>query len=390
MPEQLKVRAIASLAEIGADTWDVVCQASGNSCLNSHAFLSAFETSKSVCPETGWQPHHLLLESVTEDRSELIAAIPLYVKSHSYGEFIFDWAWADAYERNGLQYYPKWLGGVPFTPVTTSRLLAAPSDKSVAAAAVMQWVKANELSSLHMLYTNASDQQALETAGCLTRSHTQFHWQNPGWKDFDDYLQSLTQPKRKKIRAERRKVKEAGITTVTKTGAEITEADWDFFYRCYAQTYAMRGNAPYLTRQFFSEIDNACAVLVLASEGTERIAASLLWLDRPIDPQTSMASTKLYGRYWGSLAYVDCLHFEVAYYAPIEWAIEHGISVIEGGAQGEHKLARGFVPVQTQSAHWLAHTGFAQAIEQYLSREQQGVQAYTSGLRSPFRVDPHD
>lgn len=383
MAESLLVRSLDDITQIDAAAWDALNAQAGGSILTSHRFLNAFEQSASVCPDTGWQPQHLMVEE--DGTNRLLAIVPLYIKGHSYGEFVFDWAWADAYQRAGLRYYPKWLAGVPFTPVTSARLLCEPEHKLLAAHALLKTAKATDLSSLHVLYTDRVDQQHLVQAGCLSRHHTQFHWLNPGWQSFDEFLANLTQPKRKKIRAERRKVSQAGVTTKTLTGDEISESDWDFFYRCYANTYAERGNPPYLTRAFFSLIDPDACLLVLAYRQQQPIAASLLLLDRVTDPITGKQHRKLYGRYWGGLESIDCLHFEVSYYAPIEWAIQNQIDVIEGGAQGEHKMARGFTPVQTQSAHWLAHEGFAQAVSDYLEREKRGLAAYNESLGSPFK-----
>lgn len=393
MPSSISVRALNQIDDIDANTWDALNGQSGGSYLCSHHFLKAFETTACVIPKTGWQAQHLIVESTTDEdptRKEIIAVMPLYVKGHSYGEFVFDWAWADAYQRNGLDYYPKWLCGVPFTPVSGARLLTSDKYREPAAQALMQWAQASKLSSLHVLYTTAADQQALIKAGCLARTHTQFHWRNASWPSFDAFLATLTQPKRKKIRAERRKVSQAGVEIVAKTGAQIAPEDWQFFYRCYAHTYAMRGNKPYLTEAFFGAIDPAHCLMILASQEDQPVASALLLLDQTTDPTSGQVQRKLYGRYWGGLAYVDCLHFEVAYYAPIQWAIENNIDVIEGGAQGEHKMARGFVPVQTQSAHWLAHPGFFEAVENFLAQERQGNAAYTASLNSPFRDDPHD
>ena len=387
---ELQVQAFDRIDDIDAQVWNdlnaIAHPSLIGSCLLSHAFLSAFEQSNSVNSQTGWQPQHLLISQA----DQVVAAIPLYAKGHSYGEFVFDWAWADAYQRNGLEYYPKWLVGVPFTPVSGVRLLCAPQHKTLAAQALMAWVKRSNLSSLHVLFTEAADQQALQAVGCLTRQHTQFHWFNHAWVDFDAYLASLTQPKRKKIRAERRKVARAGVHTRVVTGADITADEWPFFYRCYANTYHVRGNPPYLTPEFFELVAQNCAdncVMVIAKQShtQQDIASALLWRDCTPD-----GKIRLYGRYWGALEHVDCLHFEVAYYAPIEWAIANRVDIIEGGAQGEHKLARGFTPVTTQSTHWLAHPGFADAIEQYLDRERAGVAAYTEGLRSPFRHEALD
>lgn len=398
----LRVQVIRQINQVKPDIWDAMVDACGGSVMLKHAFLHAFESSDSVTSATGWQPNHLMLWMPAQESNvlpgeatylsgdqpdTLIAIIPLYAKSHSYGEFVFDWAWAQAYEQHGLSYYPKWLCAVPFTPVPGPRLLATAPYRKVAAEALVQWAEQSKLSSLHALYTSDADTQALCAAGCLLRKHTQFHWFNQNWKHFESFLADLTQSKRKKIRAERRKVKDAGITTQVLTGTELTPEHWDFFYRCYANTYHVRGNHPYLTPAFFHEVSKQLSnnsVMALAYRGSQPIAASLLWLD------TANEKKRLYGRYWGALEHVDCLHFELAYYTPIEWAIAHQIDVIEGGAQGEHKLARGFVPVQTQSAHWLAHPGFADAVDRYLEQERAGIHAYTEGLHSPFKSEIGD
>lgn len=379
----LRLQAIESIAQVDPTLWDGLVAASGGSMLSQHAFLLAFETSGSVTPATGWQPRHLLL---WEDEV-LVAAIALYAKGHSYGEFVFDWAWAEAYQRNGLDYYPKWLAAIPFTPVPGARLLTTAPYRDIAAASLLQWAKKSGLSSLHALYTTPEDTEAFIASGCMRRTHTQFHWFNQGWPDFDAFLASLTQSKRKKIRAERRKVREAGVTTLVRTGAQLSPEDWTFFYRCYANTYHVRGNTPYLTPEFFESVGRTLAdhcVMALAYRNEQPIAASLLWLD------TVAGQRKLYGRYWGALEHVDCLHFELAYYTPLEWAITHDIAVVEGGAQGEHKLARGFEPVQTQSVHWLAHPGFANAVEKFLQQEREGVDNYLGSLTSPFKGEVGD
>jgi len=392
--KSLCIDTVESIDEIDATRWDALVDASGGSVLLRHGFLRAFEQSASVCAETGWQPRHIILRAgspapgeADEAYGQLIAAVPLYAKRHSYGEFVFDWAWADAYARNGLAYYPKWLCAVPFTPVPGARLLARPDSRAIAARALVEFAKASKLSSLHVLYTTASDQHALLQAGCMPRTHVQFHWFNRGWADFEAFLADLTQPKRKKIRAERRKVREAGVTTRVLTGRELGKDDWAFFYRCYANTYAQRGNSPYLTPAFFAEVGERFpdhCVMAIASRHDQPIAASLLWRDK-VD-----GIDRLYGRYWGALQHIDCLHFELAYYAPLEWAIANGIAVVEGGAQGEHKLARGFEPVQTHSAHWLAHPAFADAVGRFLDQERKGIRGYADGLNSPFRTEVGD
>lgn len=419
----IRIQSIDHIDAIDPMRWDALVDTCGGSVMLKHAFLRAFESSASVTPKTGWQPSHLLLWQTADTQSPLAATgsldqqaieaahdknqdqvqdenqdqdftndvlvgvIPLYVKGHSYGEFVFDWAWAEAYERHGLKYYPKLLCAVPFTPVPGPRLLTTAPFRALAAAALMKWAVHSKLSSLHVLYTSDADTEALSAAGCLRRTHTQFHWFNQHWPHFEGFLASLTQSKRKKIRAERRKVADAGITTQVLTGDALNSEHWDFFYRCYAHTYHQRGNTPYLTPEFFKAVGEHLAahcVMAIAYRGADPVAATLLWLD------SSHGQKRLYGRYWGALEHVDCLHFELAYYTPIEWALKNDVEVIEGGAQGEHKLARGFVPVQTQSAHWLAHPGFADAVDRYLEQERAGVEAYTQSLHSPFRPEIGD
>jgi len=342
-------------------------------------FLSALVESGSVGEGTGWQPRFAVLQ-----RGEtVVAAAPLFEKHHSYGEYVFDWAWADAYRRNGLPYYPKGLVAVPFTPVPGPRLLAVDAEARTAlagglvgAAQRLQW------SSLHVLFPDAADAEALASQSLLERKGVQFHWQNPGYSGFDDFLGHLTQPKRKKVLAERRKVREAGIRMTVLAGSEITEADWDFFHRCYTMTYALHHSTPYLERSFFSLIGQSMPehlVMFVARRGDKgkRIAASLLFHD----------DQAIYGRYWGALEYIPCLHFEASYYSPMEWAIARRLARFEGGAQGEHKMARGFLPVQTSSFHWLAHPAFNDAIARYLEREAGGIDEYLDELRerNPLR-----
>ena len=375
---EFRFRTVGSIRAVSENVWNDLNRQAHGGVLSSHAFLSAFEQSESVCPATGWQPHHLLLEISDQP----VAAIAMYAKGHSYGEFVFDWAWAEAYERHGLRYYPKWLSAIPFTPVAGPRLLCEESLKPLVAKALLAWAKASPLSSMHLLYTSEGDQQALTEAGFLARKHTQFHWFNQGWQSFDEFLVSLSQSKRKKIRAERRKVEQAGISTKVLVGSEIGQAQWAFFYRCYANTYAMRGNPPYLTPDFFEKIaylmPEIC-MMVIAYDAERPIASALSWLD------VVNGKRRLYGRYWGCLEHVDCLHFEVAYYRAIEWAISNQISIIEGGAQGQHKMARGFVPVHTASAHWLAHPGFSEAVDEYLKHETRQIEQYTDSLESPYK-----
>ncbi len=348
-----------------------------------HAYLAALEASGSAKPSIGWTPRFLTLW-----RGErLEAACPVYLKDHSYGEYVFDWAWADAYQRHGLSYYPKALCAVPFTPVPGSRLLARSDEaREALAKALVAWCEAEALSSLHLLFLSPADQRACEAAGLMARRTVQFHWENPDppYPGFDAFLASLAQDKRKKIRQERRKVAEAGVTFRVAEGRDISPEDWDFFYRCYARTYREHGNPPYLRPAFFQAMaaDMPGAwVMFIAERGGQPIACSLVGIDR--------ASGVAWGRYWGALERVDCLHFEACYYQPLQWCIEQGFRRFEGGAQGEHKMARALMPVMTTSAHWLAHPAFADAVQRFLEREGEGIEGYLEHLeaRTPFRKD---
>ncbi|MFS0753466.1 GNAT family N-acetyltransferase [Noviherbaspirillum sp. 1P10PC] len=373
-----RTRIIASLAEAGQAQWTSLLslQADANPFL-SYAFLDALHASGSAARKSGWQPQFLTL---WQDDT-LAAAMPLYVKSHSYGEYVFDWAWADAYRRNGLEYYPKLLSAIPFTPVTGGRLLARDETaRSALVKALLALQQQADVSSTHVLYPPPQQAEALERAGFLLRNGVQFHWLNDGYDDFEQFLSTLEQKKRKNIRAERRKVRDAGITFRRLEGAQIGEADWRFFKRCYDHTYAAHYSSPYLNLDFFLRIgasmpDNL--LLVIAERDGKPIASSLVVHD----------SQTLYGRYWGALEQHACLHFETAYYQPLEFCIERGLAAFEGGAQGEHKMARGFLPQKTWSAHWLAHPAFSDAVERFLEQESGGIAAYMDELdeRNPFR-----
>ena len=373
-----RTHIVSSLSEIGQAAWDglLALQGEANPFL-SYAFLHALHESGSACPETGWQPQYIALY----DGDALAAALPLYVKGHSYGEYVFDWAWADAYQRHGLDYYPKLLCAVPFTPVAGPRLLARDIGARAALIEVLRATQAaTEVSSTHILFPPEEHARQLQDAGFLLRSSVQFHWLNGGYADFDAFLATLEQKKRKNIRAERRKVKEAGVTLRRVRGAGITDEEWRFFNRCYRHTYAAHHSTPYLNLDFFRRIGAAMPgniLLVIAERAGRPIAASLV----------IHSADTLYGRYWGEIEHVPCLHFEAAYYQPLEFCIEQGIQTFEGGAQGEHKMARGFLPTRTWSAHWLAHPSFADAIERFLEREAGGIDDYMDELndRTPFR-----
>lgn len=373
-----RTRIVSSLSEVGQPAWDelVGLQSDANPFL-SHAFLHALQESGSASPKTGWQAQHLTLWR----GDQIEAALPLYVKSHSYGEYVFDWAWADAYHRNGLAYYPKLLSAIPFTPVTGSRLLARNAGAEAAlidALGALQ--KRRGVSSTHILYPPEAQAHTLQQAGFMLRTGVQFHWINPGYGSFDDFLATLERKKKKNIRAERRKVVEAGIGFRHIPGADATEADWRFFKRCYDRTYAEHYSTPYLNLDFFMRIGAAMPqhiLLIVAERNGKPIASSLL----------IHTEDTLYGRYWGAIEHVPCLHFETAYYQPLEFCIAQGIGCFEGGAQGEHKMARGFLPQKTWSAHWLAHPAFADAIDRFLQQEKGGIDAYIDELseHSPFR-----
>lgn len=440
----MRVQWVDDPRRIDADSWNALLatQATPTPFIR-HAYLAALHDSGSAVPGTGWAPRFLLLW----DGAELAAACPLYVKAHSYGEYVFDWAWANAYAEHGLRYYPKALVAVPFTPVPGSRLLARDAaTRAALVRALLDWCVAQGLSSLHVLYGDAADHAACEAAGLMQRQQVQFHWKNrhPAearpFTSFDDFLASLSQDKRKKIRQERRKVAEAGVRFRWARGADIAPADWAFFYRCYERTYLEHGNAPYLTPAFFDAMARDMAdawVLFIAERGGMPIASSLIavgadsagaggamgadfsrlppllqGMARPRagvgaaeaaneqheapatgagTPPPALAAAPAapiaYGRYWGALERVDCLHFEACYYQPIDWCIRHGVARFEGGAQGEHKMARALMPVPTASHHWLAHPAFADAVGRFLAREAEGIDGYMEHLenRSPFR-----
>jgi len=376
-----RTRILTHLPELVGLGWDTLLAASpetGAVFLKS-AFLAALQASGCVGRDTGWEPHFVL---ILDRNDRLVAGAPMWIKDHSYGEYVFDWAWADAYHRHGLAYYPKGLVAVPFTPVPGPRLLAIDAaSREALLQALQSEAETLGLSGLHILFPGKAETPTLQAAGLMARQGVQFHWHNPGWRSFEDYLGALTQPKRKKIRAERRKVAQAGVQVRMLAGTAIEAAHWQHFVRCYKTTYAQHHSTPYLNRAFFQAIAFAMPehlLMALAERDGVPIAAALLFKD----DQT------LYGRYWGALEAVDSLHFEASYYAPIEWAIAQGIERFEGGAQGEHKMARGFLPQPTRSFHQLAHPAFADAVERFLERERGGMEAYLDELheRNPLRL----
>ena len=368
------LRILDGLDGVDPARWNAL--AGGNPTV-AHEFLDTLHRSGCAAPRTGWSPQYLTLW-----RGEVLAgAVPLYAKGHSYGEYVFDWAWADAYERHGLAYYPKLLAAIPFTPATGPRLLAAdPAARTVLARALLDAARDSSVSSLHVLFPTDEDAAALRALGLLERRGVQFHWRNAGYASFEDFLAALSHDKRKKIRQERKRVAAEGVSLRRLTGHDASGADWDFFAKCYRRTYREHRSTPYLTREFFGLLaermpDNV--LLVIAEKDGRPIAAALDLFSRDA----------LYGRYWGSVEYVPGLHFEACYYQALEFCIERGIALFEGGAQGEHKHARGFLPHETRSFHWLAHPAFNQAIDEYLAREGEHISGYIDELndRSPFK-----
>ena len=432
------IRVLTSPLEVNRDDWNgLLAEQSPDGILNPfmrHEYLAAMHLSGSAVPKTGWTPRFVTIWQ----GDTLAAACAMYLKRHSYGEYVFDHAWANAYQQHGLAYYPKALVAVPFTPVPGPRLLARnTAERAILVKSLIDWCEQQKLSSLHLLFNTDADVAACEEAGLMLRHTVQFHWTNvaptlgtgvsslppegarfalgrpsgetltpmpdtggspPRFRDFDDFLMSLSQEKRKKIRQERRKVADAGISFRWSRGQDISNDDWDFFYRCYERTYFEHGNAPYLSRDFFQRMHVTMPEnwLLFVAEHTaadgerQPIATSLIALSAASTVAAgSLETQKLvaYGRYWGALARVDCLHFEACYYQPLAWCLAHGFHSFEGGAQGEHKMARALLPVKTTSAHWLAHPAFADAVERFLEREVDGIASYMQELeqRSPFK-----
>ncbi len=363
------VRVAASLAAVDPQEWNALA---GGQPFVRHEFLSALIDTGCAADASGWLPRFLLRYRA----GALAGAMPLFAKSHSYGEYVFDWAWADAHERHGIDYYPKLLCAVPFTPVRGPRILGAGKEVLIEAALQL----ARETSSLHVLFPREEEAGLLAAQGMMLRRTVQFHWRNRNYADFDAFLAELSHGKRKNIRQERRRVREAGVTCRWLEGRAIERRHWEYFNRCYRRTYAAHGSSPYLSLEFFQRLGASLpqhTVLVLAEREGRPVAAALLLRDQ----------SRLYGRYWGATEPIPLLHFECCYYQAIEYAIARGLEVFEGGAQGEHKIFRGLMPVETLSAHWLAHPQFARAVESFLEREGAGIARYVDELceHSPFK-----
>jgi predicted N-acyltransferase len=385
-PNDYVIRVFDDPSALDCDAWDALLaiQPMPTPFMDAR-YLGALHASRSAWPRSGWTPRFVTLWR----GHELHAAAPAYLKTHSWGEYVFDWAWADAYQRHGLRYYPKLLVAVPFTPVPGTRLMARSEDARTSLVQALNDLAVEQgLSSAHVLFHDECDARALQQAGWLPRHNVQFHWTRASAgepQSFDDFLHRLQRDKRKKINQERRKVADAGVVFTGYEGDAIDDTLWDFFHRCYVLTYQAHGSTPYLTRAFFASMGQAMAehwVMFVARIGNEPVAVSLIAVDR--------VHGAAFGRYWGATRFIDCLHFEACYYQPLQWCIEHGIQRFEGGAQGEHKMARGLLPAPTASSHWLAHPSFARAVDEFLHAERDGVRGYVDELneRVPFRRAP--
>ena len=370
----MQIKVVESLAGVAAEKWN---RLTGGNPFLSHEFLTALHETGCASNASGWTPQFLLLER----DGDLAAAAPLYVKDHSYGEYVFDWAWADAYHRHGVAYYPKLVSAVPFSPVTGPRFLATrDEDRDTLIAGSLALARKLRVSSLHCLFPTPGEAKRMIAHGMMPRTTVQFHWANRGYASFEEFLAGFSHDKRKKVKQERRKVSDAGIRFRWLEGDEIRERDWAFFNRCYRQTYREHRSSPYLNLEFFCRVGRSLPrhmVLIVAEREGTPVAASLNILD----------SRRLCGRYWGAVEQHPALHFETCYYQGIEYCIARGLETFEGGSRGEHKLARGLEPVEILSAHWLAHSEFAAAVGQFLERESRGVGHYVDELndRRPFK-----
>jgi predicted N-acyltransferase len=369
------LRIVESLAAIAPAAWDALV---GDRPLLSHAFLHALHETGCAAPETGWTPRYL-----TAWRGEtLVGAMPLYFKAHSYGEYVFDWSWADAYRRHVRRYYPKLLCAVPFTPATGPRLIAAePALRRELLLAALALLQDQRLSSLHVLFPQNDEASLCAAAGMHLRESVQFHWTNPGYRDFADFLSTMNHDKRKRINQERRKLAATGVVFRWLLGGEIGERDWAFFFRCYTTTYRRHHSTPYLSLDFFERLGATLPdqlLLVVGERGGRPVCSALDIFSRDT----------LWGRYWGATDFVPGLHFEACYYQAIDFCIERRIAAFEGGAQGVHKLARGLLPVTTRSAHAIADPDFARAIERFAADERSEVAQTVEELEaaSPFKA----
>jgi uncharacterized protein len=377
----LTLSVVGSLDDIEPADWNALAGT-----LNPfvrHELLNALETEDCMGERTGWFPRHVLVHR----GSKLVGAMPAYLKSNSYGEFVFDWAFADAYERSGLKYYPKLVCAVPFTPVTGPRLLTSPDEdageiRSHLMAAALTYAKQEELSSVHWLFPDDEQAKVLDERGLVSRIGYQFHWNNPGYRDFEDFLDALTHKRRKEIRRERRDVEKAGLDIEVLWGRDTEERHWAAFHHFYEAIYDRKWGFPSLTLEFFLKLAETMpdeVLLILARNGSKYVAGTY----------SLRGSEALFGRNWGAIERHRGLHFELCYYQHIEIAIAEKLVRLEAGAQGEHKISRGFLPVATHSSHWFAHSGFRDAIVDFLDQEEKEVRSYldAAGSHSPFKAD---
>jgi predicted N-acyltransferase len=382
----MRTQIVESLEEIHPAQWNRLIE--DNHPFLRHEFLVAMERHRCVGEGTGWLPRFVVCSGENE---HLLGAAPMYLKDNSYGEFVFDWGWAEAYRNHGVPYYPKLVSAIPFTPATGQRLLLdadAERPDEVANAIIeqaLEYARSLGLSSCHWLFTTAEDNKYLQEKGFLRRLGCQFHWENPGYRDFEDFLDLLTSKKRKNIKRERRLVERAGLELQVRKGSDISAAQWQAFHDFYRSTFHRLGGIPTLTLPFFQEISSVLGdqiLLVLALDGSQLVAGAISF----------RSNTTLYGRHWGCRSNYDSLHFEACYYQGIEYCIRHGLRCFEPGAQGEHKIFRGFLPTLTESAHWIAHPGFRGAIEDFLKRETIAIRGYADHLaeHSPYRQQAHE
>ena len=384
-PETVHLRFLTSIADIEAATWDALAD-TGYPFLK-HAFFLALEESNSTTATTGWQPFHVVVEKGDDDNRTAVAIMPLFLKDNSRGEYVFDWSWADAYQRHGLDYYPKLVTAIPFTPCPGPRLCVAPdqdADEIVRMLSVYIPKQAESLkaSSWHVLFPEQAQCEAFSEAGIQSRVGCQYQWFNREYHSFDDFLARFSSRKRKNLRKERQKIVDGGITFEKVSGTDITPEQWQQFYQFYQSTYFVRGRAPYLTEEFFTRAGQSMPenlLLVLACKDGRYIAGALSFV----------GSDTLYGRYWGCIEEYQFLHFETCYYQGIEYCIEKGLARFDSGAQGEHKIQRGFEPVLTWSNHWIALPEFDQAIQRFLEEEENYVRRYQKEAISylPFRQE---
>jgi uncharacterized protein len=380
-----RARFLKSIADIDAASWNAL--AGSNQPFVRHEFLLALEESGCAVPRTGWSPRHLIVEN---SRGRAIGAMPLYVKGHSRGEFVFDFSWANAYAQHGLEYYPKLLSAVPFTPVRGSRVLVRPTaDARALTETLIQtaagYARSERLSSWHVLFPSEENLDSLKRAGLIERRDCQFHWFNRGYESFDAFLATFTAEKRKKAKRERRRVAEAGIEFDTRLGGEMDDASWDTVYEFYADTFYRHGHEPYLNLDFFKRIAATMPeqlMLKIARHGSEAIAVAIFFV----------GDDALFGRYWGAGGNYHSLHFETCYYQGIEYCIEHQLQRFEPGTQGEHKVPRGFVPTMTSSAHDIVDPRFCAAIRDFAVREARGVDHYAAAVNEhvPYHRAPDE